>query len=113
MKNLLKQFSTYYDNSEEFRRQQDEFERILKTKEWSFFRDCLITVKGVMMQEMLSYKFTDLPETEKDVMQRTFYNINQILDYLLSPGGWIRRKKLNAYDLMNKVNAKFKQGEIK
>ena len=41
---------------------------------------------------MFSRKHTQLTDREKDVVQRTYYNINQILDFLLDPLGKIKKQ---------------------
>lgn len=51
-----------------------------------------MTIKGVMAGDMFSRRFTDLDQTEKDVMQKTYYQMDQILTFLLNPLGWMRRK---------------------
>jgi len=93
MKNLMSQFVKVYDTHDDFQRQMDRYDRTLKTDEWKFVRDVLITIKSTMMQELLTAKHTDLPADEKDVMQRTYYNVNQTLDFLMQPTNWIRFKK--------------------
>jgi len=49
-------------------------------------------MKGVMASDMFSRTFTDLDQTEKDVMQKTYYQMDQILVFLLNPSGWMKRK---------------------
>ena len=93
MKNLLNQFIKLCDN-EEFQRRMVAYERVLKTKQWEFVRDVLLTVKGTMLSDMLSHRFTILDQTEKDVTQRTYHNINEVLEFLSSPAKWIRRKSI-------------------
>lgn len=92
MKNLLSQFIDLYDNEEEYRKQLARYSHATKTKEWAFFRDTLMMIKGVMASDMFSRRFTDLDQQEKDVNQRTYRNIDQILTFLLNPSGWIKKR---------------------
>jgi len=93
VKNLLKQFVKVHDTHEEFQRSLANYDRVLKSDEWKFVRDVFITIRSTMMQELLAAKYTDLPPGEKDVMQRTYYNVNLTLEFLMQPTNWIRFKK--------------------
>lgn len=92
MKDLLRQFIIYFDNYDEYKRRLDAYDRILKTEEWKFLRDTFMTIKAEILADMLSRKHTDLNETEKDVIQKTYYNINQMLDFLSEPKKWIAKR---------------------
>ena len=85
MKNLLNQFHEYFQQSDDFKQQIVNYQRMLKTKEWRTHYDLLMTIKGIMANDMFSRKYTSLDAQEKDVVQKTYYNINQILDFLLNP----------------------------
>jgi len=112
MKNLTNQFVRYYENSEEFQRRLHAYDKLIKTNEFEFFRDTLVTIQGTMMLDLLSNRIATLSKEEKDVIQRTYYNVNQILDYLSNPRGWIRRKsRFSTTDLMKMVNSKFTKGK--
>jgi hypothetical protein len=91
MKHLLNKLVTFHKN-EEFNRRLDAYSRALKTEEWKFLRDTLFIMRSEMIQDMFSKKHTDLDDNEKDVTQRTYYNINQVLEFLLEPKKWIKRK---------------------
>ena len=49
-------------------------------------------IRGQMAVNMFSDRHTKLPEREKDVMQRTYSNINQMIAFLLDPGKWVKKK---------------------
>jgi len=49
-------------------------------------------IQGQIMTDLLSKHFTDLDELEKDKIQSTYYQINQILQFLLQPEKWIRKR---------------------
>lgn len=92
MKDLLTQFVKLAETYEEYRRRLDAYERILKTKEWEFVRDTLLMIRAEMMRDLLSFSHTRLEEREKDVRQRVYYQLNEILDLLLEPRKWIRKR---------------------
>ena len=109
MKNLLNQFIELYDTEEEYRRQLANYSHATKSNEWAFFRDTLMMIKGVMASDMFSRRFTDLDQQEKDVTQKTYHNIDQILTFLLNPGGWI--KKRSRWQQLNPMGNKSKGKE--
>ena len=112
MKNLTIQFVKLYDN-EEFARRVNGYERALKTEEWRFLRDVILIIKGTMANDMFTKAHTDLSQEEKDVVQKTYFNINQILDFLSEPSMWIRRKSQilqTANRIKNKVMPNSRKG---
>ena len=92
MRNLVNIFEKLFNSNDEFARQTQDYARVLKTQEWKFLTDAILMIRGQMAQDMFSKKYTNLSETEKDVVQKTYYNINQILDFLVNPQGWINRR---------------------
>lgn len=92
IKSLIRQFLEYAERSEDFRRQADYYSKAIKTEEWKFLHTAIHLIMNKMLQHMLSKEFTSLDETEKDVTQRTYYNINQILTFLLDPSLWVRNR---------------------
>ncbi len=89
---LLSQFVTYFEQSEEFQRELTALERAIKTKEWQFFKTMLLSMQGIMANDMLSKQYTNLDQAEKDVMQKTYYNINQMLMFFMNPLGWVKKR---------------------
>ena len=92
MKNLLNQFLELYKKNEAFQQELGQLDRAKATKEWKFYTDLLITIKGIMATDMFSKHHTLLDEREKDVIQRTYYNIDQMLTFLLNPVRWIEKR---------------------
>ena len=105
MRNLTNQFIEISTNSEQFRKRRDAYERLMKTNEFSFFKDVLLMIRGTILTRMLSYEFTNLDEKEKDVQQRTYYNLNEIINFLMTPTDWVKRKHslLSHADLMTRL----------
>lgn len=109
MRNLVNIFEKLFNSNDEFARRAQNYTRVLKTEEWKFLNDAIRLIQGQMAIDMFSKKHTDLNETEKDVVQKTYYNINQILDFLINPQGWINRRtkmKQKLADLSKKQSSK-------
>ena len=94
MRNLVNQFVQLCDTNEEFQRRMVAYETVLKTKQWKFVRDVFLTIKGKMLEDVFSETFTNLTAEEKDITQKTYHNINEILDFLSNPTRWVRRKSI-------------------
>lgn len=109
MKSLLTQFIELFDKEEEYKRRLANYQRILKTEEWQFFRDTLMTIRGTMATDMFSRKYTDLNVQEKDVIQKTYYNIDQMIAFLLNPLGWM--KKRSKWQILTNLKGKGKPNQ--
>lgn len=92
MRNLVSIFEKLFNENDAFARQAQDYSNILKTPQWRFLNDAILMIRGQMAQDMFSKKYTNLSESEKNVVQKTYYNINQILDFLVNPQGWINRR---------------------
>ena len=44
-----------------------------------------------MATDMFSKHYTALPPGDKDVMQKTYYNIDQMLNFLMNPISWMKK----------------------
>lgn len=106
MKNLLNHFVTLLEQSEEFQRELVNFQNAIKTPQWKFYNQVLMIIKGTIAHEMFSRHFTDLDPKEKDVMQRTYFNIDQMLIFLLNPLKWIRKRSRWQENLTNLIKRK-------
>lgn len=93
MKNyLLKDIQDYMEQDDGFRQRAGNYTRAMKTKELEFMQFAIQIIDGVMLKDMLSYRHTNSDPHEKDVAQRTYYHIHEILDFLANPEGWFRKK---------------------
>lgn len=93
IRSLLNDLVVLHDENDEFRRRLEGLQRAYETEEWQFVKDCLMTMKGVIITELLSSAHTFQPAEDKDVVQKTYYHIVQVLDFLANPLGWIKAKK--------------------
>ena len=92
MKSLLSNFVRYYDSYDEFQHKVDQYQRAIESKEWEFLRETILVIKSEMASQFLSKEVTNMSAEDKDVLQKTYYHINQILDYLNSPLKWFKRR---------------------
>jgi len=106
MKSLLNNFVVYYDSYDEFQHKVDQYQRAIESKEWKFLTETILVIKSEMGSQMLSKEVTNMSAEDKDVLQRSYFHINQILDYLNSPVKWFKyrnRFKRVASNLKSKV----------
>ena len=103
MKDLTLQFVEVFEKNETFQQELLKFEHALKTTEWKFFISVLRLMQGRMLEHMVSKEYTLLDEREKDVTQRTYYNINQILVFMMSPLGWVQKRRKWKQGLSNQT----------
>lgn len=94
MKNLLKTIEDRFQGDDAFQRLLLNYSRAMKSEDWQFFLYAIEAVKAEMREDLLSQRFTTLDAVEKDVQQRAYYNIRQVLDFLANPNEWIIKKDI-------------------
>ncbi len=92
MRNLVNIFEKVFNNNDEFARQASNYTRVLKTNEWQFLVNAILLIKGQMSLDMFSAQYTKMSESEKDVVQKTYYQTFLILDFLSNPQMWIKKR---------------------
>ena len=111
MKYLLKDIQDYMENDDGFRQRAAGYTQHMK--QLQFMGEAITIIKGIIMADMLSFKDTNLDAYEKDTLQRTYYNIIQILDFLQNPEQWFRKKnkiKLAYSNTAEKFKRQFTSG---
>jgi hypothetical protein len=103
---VLRELLTLYEKHDAFKQQLETYSRQLEVGEFKFFRDMLLTMKGVILADVFSAQFSELGAADKDVMQRTYYQLNQWLDFMLGPMKAINAKKSRLVQMnLTKVKA--------
>ena len=92
-RNLLNDLLKLHESNDAVKRGMENYTRQVEQPDMKFFKDMLLTIKGSILIDVFSKDFTDLEANEKDVMQRTYFNINQLLDFLIAPTRYIQAKK--------------------
>jgi len=85
MKNLISELLSTYEKYDEFKRKLENYHNYVQSDDGEFVRDVFKTTKLAITVEMFTARYTKLPAEEKDVLQRTFYQIDQMLDFLMAP----------------------------
>lgn len=102
----LSEILRLYDRHEPFRQQLEMYARQLEQGDHAFFRDMLLTMKGVILADVFSTEFSELGAADKDVLQRTYFHLNQWIDFLVSPLKAINEKKARMAKLANPTRGK-------
>lgn len=110
MKSLLRDIFDAHKQNDEFKRQLENYARYISLPEGMFVKDFFTVIKGTILLTMLSAAYTRLDPTEKDVMQRTFFNITQMLDFLLAPVKSVQKKESRLQNLTSQRNPTGKKG---
>ena len=92
MQKFLSEIAKAYQNDDGFKGRMDKFQHALKTEEWRFFIMLCMSMKNHMATGMFKPEFTKLSAEEKDIVQRTFANMNELLDFFMGPLGWFQKK---------------------
>ncbi len=92
MRNLVNIFVRAFNDNDEFVRQMGSYSRALGTEDWKFLINAIHLIKGQMSIDMFSRDYTEMSESEKDVLQKTYYQTMLILEFLGDPKRWITRR---------------------
>ncbi len=92
-RNFLSELLKLHESNESVKRGIESYSRQMDSPDFKFFKDMLLTIKGSILSDMFSHEFTELGADEKDVLQRTYFNLNQMLDFLIAPTRFIQKKK--------------------
>ena len=109
MRNLVNIFEKVFNSNDEFARQASNYTRVLKTEEWGFLVNAIQLIQGQMSLDMFSREYTELSESEKDVLQKTYYQTMLILEFLSNPNGWIKRRTVRKQKLTDLAERTSKQ----
>jgi hypothetical protein len=92
VRELLGNFVGLFLRDEKFRSNLDSYVRFLDSRDGVFFRTMLQAMMSMMVEDMLSKRYTQLDAVSKDVEQRAYQQIYEVLLFFASPSKWIREK---------------------
>ena len=92
MRNLVNIFEKTFNSNDDFVRQASNYSRALNTEDWKFLVNAIQLIKQQMSFDMFSREYTEMTVRDKDVLQKTYYQMMLILDFLGDPNRWISRK---------------------
>jgi hypothetical protein len=91
LKKFVKQIAKMYASDEAAGQGFQKFYRLRQEDGWSELVRMIHIVQGLMAQQMLSAKFTDLSKEEKDIKQRTYAGLRVFLAFLENPAPELER----------------------
>lgn len=114
VKRQLKKYVQVCASNDEYQRRLANLDRVVKSEEWKYAIQILWSIKNEMAVEMLESKqFMALSPDEKDRIQTVYANINEWINFLTNPMGWVRKKGMIQL-LTSKFKGEFKpQGETR
>ena len=92
MRNLVNIFEKTFNSNDDFARQASSYSRALNTEDWKFLVNAIHLIKGQMSVDMFSREYTNMSASEKDVLQKAYYQTMLILEFLGNPKLWIHKK---------------------
>ena len=63
----------------------NKYEQMTQTEGFEIHKRILVEVANGLLQYMVTQKFTDLEQRQKDVEQRAIFECKEIIDFLLDP----------------------------
>ena len=91
MKRLIQQIARAYAVDEAARQGFRKFYLLRQQDGWSEFVRLMHVIRGLMGTEMFGSRYTKLSAEEKDVRQRVYSGINELLEFLENPSPEIER----------------------
>lgn len=73
-----------------------KYEQMMKTEGFQVHKAFLVQIGNGLLEYMVSRKFTDLDEKQKDVQQRAIFECKEVIDFLLDPIKGLKRHNLIA-----------------
>ena len=68
-----------------------KYEQMMKSDGFEIHKRILVEIANGLLQYMVTKKFTDLDQKEKDVQQRAIFECKELIDFLLDPIKGLRR----------------------
>ena len=113
MRTLINELIETYDKFDEFKRQLELYHNFVQSEDGKFIQDVFFHCQTRMVKALLSLRFTKLSPTAKDVEQRTIYQVNEMLEFLMAPMRVVNEKKAKKIppNLMGAVNKSNERGK--
>ena len=85
MESILREISVTYWRGNNDDRKLTNYVAMRQHPGWPVLQEFLLLMRGTIAENMLSKRFTELDCTEKDIRQRTYYNMDEVIRFLLDP----------------------------
>jgi hypothetical protein len=112
MQRLIKEIAKLYATDEGAAQGFKKFYALRQAEGWSEFVRMMHIIRGLMGTELFSRRHTKLSADEKDVRQRVYSGINELLEFLENPSPELERAMFLAgqdsalNDMMGRQNLK-------
>ena len=94
MNHIIGKLAQKVRSSDTDKQRLDKYLQIQGLEGWKVHQEYLLTIRGLMAEDMLSDRFTALKPLEKDTCQRAYSMLDQMIIFLLDP--MVRARKLDA-----------------
>ena len=92
MKRFLREISKAYWKTNNDDRKLENYTRLKEHPGWEVHKEFLVLVLQEIGNSMLSPAFTKKSAEEKDILQRTNYNVVEVVRFLLDPVEELRKQ---------------------
>jgi hypothetical protein len=93
LNHLISQLVKKVTSSEEDKHKVEKYMQLQTFEGWKTHQEYLLYLRGLMAEDLLSDRFTSLKPIEKDVCQRAYAMVDQMVLFLLDP--LAKARKLN------------------
>jgi hypothetical protein len=91
MQRLIKEIAKLYATDEGAAQGFRKFYALRQGEGWSEFVRMMHLIRGLMGTELFSRRYTKLSQEEKDVKQRVYAGVNELLEFLENPSPELER----------------------
>jgi hypothetical protein len=93
LNHIITKIATYVAQTADDSARAQKYEQMQKTDGWKIHTEYLMYIRGLMAEDLLSDRFTALRPIEKDVSQRAYALVDQMVLFLADPMS--KARKLN------------------
>jgi hypothetical protein len=85
MDHILNQIAQKFLSSEEDHRKLAHYVDMMKHPGWAVHQEMMLGMTGLIASDVLSKRFTAMTADEKDVQQRAYHYVYELIQFLLNP----------------------------
>jgi hypothetical protein len=94
IENILTKISKALVNTEDGKIAYGKYKDMMNHDGWKVHQGLLVQIANMLVEEMLSREYTELPIREKDAAQRALFQTKKIVEFLMNPIGdsakWVK-----------------------
>ena len=100
MNHIILKLAKKVSSTDSDKQKSSKYLELQRQEGWKTHQEYLLFIRGLMAEDMLSDRFTALKPLEKDVCQRAYSMLDQLIVFLLDPQD--RARRLNVINVHNK-----------